>query len=106
MTLDKHTLTRIHVHTLTVINIDNLESAESLDLYEFFLLEMFTNNLEHRRYEGYCITLVKLLTLYQHIGQIIYRYLSHYSAPPFFTRSFQLIFGLNVSTSLGGTSIR
>ena len=70
MTLDQHTLTRIYIHTLTIVNIDNLKSAKALDFHQFILLQRLLDNIKHLSDEKSCVLFIQAITFREHGGQL------------------------------------
>ena len=106
MSFDQNPLTRIDIHTLTGVNVNNLERSKTFDFHRLVAFQSITDQVEYLVGKVDGIFLAQSVLLCQSCGNLLNRDLSHYSFPPFFTRSFQLAFGLKFSTSLGGTSIR
>ena len=70
MTFYQHTLTRIHIHALTVVDINDLKRAQSLDLDQFILLQRLLDDIEHLSDETRCVFLVHAITFREHSGQL------------------------------------
>ena len=105
MTPDNHTLTRVHINAFARLHTYNLKGAQSFYLDLTVSVQRLLNNVEHRGSEHLSLTRLQSALLYQDTSDLLYSYFSHQARPPF-SFSFHAALGLNVNTSLGGTSIR
>ena len=62
MTFNQYTFTCIDIHTLSIIDIDNLERTQSFDFDDLIFLQIHLDDIKHRTYKDNSISFIQSIT--------------------------------------------